>query len=396
MVEMEDLRELHYTYIQLDMPVDRTPTALKDPRLRMTLLLEGCIATGLSEEDRRKLGHIVFKSKGFDRISNDGIAPFDVFMNWMKEIFSQGIGGLYSSSSGASSGGPPTEAELVGRRGFVAAMLREQAREIRKQQEQQKQREQQEKESAQPPPAEPESQREKRRHSYREAAKGQPRKSESRSGSVIRKHRSTLVDDRTTAQHRRHSGQPEVAMSRKRSTSIALRGSKSTPSSRRSSGVDRQGKGLQRASSRLSNVSNRSEARSREPSNTPTSNAEPQKDVIQQGNLFLAKGLPNSDAMLRHKAYRAPSVDMTGNPDLMRHRLSVQSVAAESISSAAARARTQPRKQKSGLDAGIVITDTISRLEKTQMSSPPAALKGIMAESLKKEEAEVQDEVAEK
>lgn len=136
-VEMEDLRELHHTYAKLEVPIRRSEGGGKDPLIRMTVLLQSCGISNLSDNDASKLQRIVRKltpSEDMERIIGD-CAPFDVFMLWMREVLAQSIGNLkWKGGVGAKSGTEPkesadkflpTDEELAGRKGFTAAMLRE-------------------------------------------------------------------------------------------------------------------------------------------------------------------------------------------------------------------------------------------------------------------------------
>jgi len=134
-LEMEDLRELHRTYANLEVPVWRIEAGSKDPLVRMTLLLHNCGLGNLSERDAGALQRIVRKltpPADMERLVGD-TAPFDVFMLWMREVFAQSIGnlewtGTVSTMSSKKSQGAkflPSELELEGRKGFTIGMLRE-------------------------------------------------------------------------------------------------------------------------------------------------------------------------------------------------------------------------------------------------------------------------------
>lgn len=135
-IEMEDLRELHRRYSKLVLPDNLMASVLQDPVLRMTTLLESCTPQ-LSQSDRDKLTDIIRESDfgGFDtsealkRVVGDGIAPFDLFMIWMKEVLAEGLGGMKWTASTLSEDGAATqEEELRGHHGFAAVFLREHAR----------------------------------------------------------------------------------------------------------------------------------------------------------------------------------------------------------------------------------------------------------------------------
>eukprot|EP00427_Karlodinium_veneficum_P037303 CAMPEP_0169296460 /NCGR_PEP_ID=MMETSP1016-20121227/65158_1 /TAXON_ID=342587 /ORGANISM="Karlodinium micrum, Strain CCMP2283" /LENGTH=492 /DNA_ID=CAMNT_0009387865 /DNA_START=23 /DNA_END=1502 /DNA_ORIENTATION=+ len=313
-LEMEDLRELHRRYAGLELPRDKSPSQVRDPMSRMALLLESCTPNGLSDEDRRRLVQIIKNTGELDRIGLGGLAPFDIFMHWMREAFRQGLGNLPSDSFGNS--GPAKEEDLNGRSGFAVAMLHERAREIKRIRQQQI-------EDGFPSPH-------KRRHSHSHR-ESRPASRQDRSFS-----RQLTVDvarPSSNPNHRRHSGQPEA---RKRSTSAARRGkvSKSVPSSqaasRRNSYYESEGHKSGSLEGRLAAA------------------VQFQHPLRRLGrNTVHSAGLP-TDAMLNNRAYRAPSIDMQGK---------------EISEISQIRPKAYMRKQKTGLDSAEVVQGAISKLE---------------------------------
>jgi len=117
LVEIEDLRELHKFYSGLDM---QSATNVK----RMQALLEKC-GVSLTKEEDRELKGICAKGvvQPHRRVSDESAAncpvPFDIFLAWMRDIFSSNIGGLARTLRGSAD-------DLQRRTGFIALMQREQ------------------------------------------------------------------------------------------------------------------------------------------------------------------------------------------------------------------------------------------------------------------------------
>eukprot|EP00747_Dinoflagellata_sp_TGD_P073101 gnl/TRDRNA2_/TRDRNA2_157754_c0_seq1.p1 gnl/TRDRNA2_/TRDRNA2_157754_c0~~gnl/TRDRNA2_/TRDRNA2_157754_c0_seq1.p1 ORF type:complete len:370 (+),score=69.31 gnl/TRDRNA2_/TRDRNA2_157754_c0_seq1:121-1230(+) len=121
-MEMEDLRELYNAYMSLEVEGKSNTVA------RLSKMFTACGRPTLSAEELSSLKDIVTNTRRrpADSDSEGAAASFDIFLQWMQEVFAQGIGGLQRPSSECTP--MPSLEGLQGRHGFGVSMLRERLR----------------------------------------------------------------------------------------------------------------------------------------------------------------------------------------------------------------------------------------------------------------------------
>lgn len=117
LTEMEDLRELHMSYLNL------FPQATASNVIRMQTFLSTCGLRELTRDEEEGLARILGAYTIPDeaqRSGNSGV-PFDVFVLWMRDIFARSLGGFHWQSKGRER---PVWQDVEDRPGFAMAMLR--------------------------------------------------------------------------------------------------------------------------------------------------------------------------------------------------------------------------------------------------------------------------------
>jgi len=112
-MEVEDLRILYYSYACMQIPMGHAETYTRDPVVRLVMLLERCVPDKISEDETKKVRLSLQHFR--ELIPSDGVAPFPIFVMWMKEVLDIGLRGLRWTRPTAS----PSVADLDGRRGFA-------------------------------------------------------------------------------------------------------------------------------------------------------------------------------------------------------------------------------------------------------------------------------------
>jgi hypothetical protein len=262
--EMEDLRELHGTY--LSMRAEGSSSTLA----QLLHLFQACQVRGLDKKEIVQLRTIIESYTNLHDAQDDGKAPFAVFMMWMKEIFEHKIGGLaLDKSDPASPAAPPP----MDKKGFAFAMLREQAR------------------------------AEGNLSAVAQDANETMLTNAARRGSASRS-----VDSRKSMYSLAAAGEPNNLINRK-----AFK--KSTTTITPSMTPRESGSMTQESASRLSSSLSTSGTNS---SSTSKRNSTSDEDRDHTAVLQL-KGLPPQEAILSRKLFRATSVDLTnegGDPKL--------------------------------------------------------------------------------
>lgn len=354
-MELEDLRELHDTYLSVQ--VQGNNGALP----RLLTLFHICSVRDLRNDEVDILKETIAKNAA-ERIPGEdsSIVSFPTFMMWMRDVFKHQIGDLFWHHHNPLVPGPD-------RKGFSAAMLRDHGRAAG---------------VLSPKSNPPESLASTRRGSFDINVPHSRRSSNATSTTgALNLGKMFCISGVSSAVASRHNSIPKVTGLEH----LTAAGSKvSTPMGRV--------KGSRMGSRWISRENSRGNSRS----NSLVGDADTVGDLRSDQNhkaVFLMKGLPPQEAMLARKQYRAISVDLTNakSNDSSNDSKSTPAVNELALASALdnkdklpniaaqfpglpqappvkpdAQTLAKARTIKQGLDPEMLVADAIAKLEMVQ------------------------------
>jgi len=342
--EMEDLRELHGTYVS--MQEDGKSSTLA----QILHLFQACQVRDLEKQEVVQLRHIIDSYASSH--DEDAKAPFPIFMMWMKEIFELQIGGLTldTHNSGPCAAPPPIE-----KKGFAFAMLREQAREEG---------------NFFPLIA----------HESPMSSNPSRRTSSSISTPERRKSMYSLTERRKSMYSLAASSKQDNRKAFKKSATTYSSPPSMTP---RESGSMSQESSRQRSGSRSreSRANSRSNSRSNSARNSCVD--DDRREKAENSAIFQLKGLPPQEAMLSRKHFRSTSVDLSngvgevrgpfplssevGKDGLSKSELPVDNIA---LPKSVAKTTLASRTRKQAVETELVVSGALAKLEALGEDSP--------------------------